>query len=97
MLAVFFLGTGRSSRSGAESAAPRPRCRVSRIYAVLIPCFTIPLQVIDFLPGNYDLQTTLPLQLCDFAWIAAVAALWTHRRTPVALTYFWGSPSPPRH
>jgi hypothetical integral membrane protein (TIGR02206 family) len=63
---------------------------VSRIFALLIPCCTIPLQVIDFLPGNYDLQTTLPLQLCDFAWIAAVFALWTHRPIPVALTYYWG-------
>ena len=50
--------------AGRRPRPPSPRhiagVRVSRIYAGLIPCFTIPLQVIDFLPGNYDLQTTLP-------------------------------------
>jgi hypothetical integral membrane protein (TIGR02206 family) len=90
MLAVFVLGIWPVIALGRRHRGQRSAVRVSRIYAVLIPCFTIPLQVIDFLPGNYDLQTTLPMQLCDFAWIAAVAALWTHRPTPVALTYYWG-------
>ena len=67
------------------------------MYAVLIPCFTIPLQVIDFLPGSYDLQTTLPLQLCDLAWIAAVVALWTHRPHPGRPHLLLGARrSPPR-
>ncbi len=90
MLAVFVLGIWPVVALGRRHRGRHSAVRVSRIYALLIPCFTIPLQVIDFLPGNYDLQTTLPLQLCDFAWIAAVVALWTHRPTPVALTYFWG-------
>ncbi|NGZ99822.1 TIGR02206 family membrane protein [Nocardioides sp. W3-2-3] len=33
---------------------------------------------------------TLPLHLCDLAWIAATWALWTHRSFPVALTFLWG-------
>ena len=90
MLAVFVVGIWPVVALGRRHRGRPSAVRVSRIYAVLIPCFTIPLQVIDFLPGNYDLQTTLPLQLCDFAWIAAVVALWTHRPTPVALTYYWG-------
>lgn len=90
MLAVFVLGLWPVVVLGRRVRDTPGEMRTSRIYAVLIPCFTIPLQVIDFLPGNYDLQTTLPLQLCDFAWIAAVVALWTHRTTPVALTYYWG-------
>lgn len=63
---------------------------VSRCFAVALPVFTIPLQMVDFLPENYDFDTTLPLQLCDFAWIAATVALWTQHRFFVALTYFWG-------
>ena len=90
MLAVFVVGIWPVVALGRRHRGRPSAVRVSRIYALLIPCFTIPLQVIDFLPGNYDLQTTLPLQLCDFAWIAAVVALWTHRPTPVALTYYWG-------
>ena len=90
MLVVFILGIWPVVVLGRRVRGTSQELRVSRVYACLIPCFTIPLQVIDFLPGNYDLQTTLPLQLCDFAWIAAVVALWTHRPTPVALTYYWG-------
>ena len=90
MLVVFILGIWPVVVLGRRVRGTSQALRVSRIYAGLIPCFTIPLQVIDFLPGNYDLQTTLPLQLCDFAWMAAVVALWTHRPTPVALTYYWG-------
>ena len=90
MLVVFILGIWPVVALGRRVRGTSHELRVSRVYAGLIPCFTIPLQVIDFLPGNYDLQTTLPLQLCDFAWIAAVVALWTHRPTPVALTYYWG-------
>lgn len=90
MLVVFILGIWPVVVLGRRVRGTSQELRVSRVYAGLIPCFTIPLQVIDFLPGNYDLQTTLPLQLCDFAWIAAVVALWTHRPTPVALTYYWG-------
>jgi len=90
MLLVFVLGIWPVIALGRRVRNRPAAMTVSRTYAVLIPCFTIPLQVIDFLPGNYDLQTTLPLQLCDMAWIAAVVALWTHRPTPVALTYYWG-------
>jgi hypothetical integral membrane protein (TIGR02206 family) len=90
VLAVFVLGIWPVIALGRRVRGTADEMRVCRVYALLIPCFTIPLQVIDFLPGNYDLQTTLPLQLCDFASIAAVAALWTRRPTPVGLTYFWG-------
>ncbi len=90
MLAVFVLGIWPVVALGRRHRGRPGAVRVSRTYAALIPCFTIPLQVIDFLPGNYSLQTTLPLQLCDLAWVAAVVALWTHRPTPVALTYYWG-------
>ena len=40
---------------------------------------------------QYDFDTTLPLQLCDFAWIAAVVALWTHSRFAAAVTYSLGT------
>lgn len=62
----------------------------ARLLAVAICCFTIPMQAIDLLPENFDLQTTLPLQLCDFAWLAVVWALWTRSPLPVALSYYWG-------
>jgi hypothetical integral membrane protein (TIGR02206 family) len=64
--------------------------RISRGFAVVIPCFAIPTQALVFVRDDYDWEATLPLQLCDLAWMAAVLALWTHRLVPVALTYYWG-------
>lgn len=89
-LAVFVVGVplvvalGRHVRADHDQAR-----RTSRIFAGAIVCFTVPLQIVDFMPGRFDIATTLPIQLCDLAWVAAAVALWTHRRTAVALTYYW--------
>jgi hypothetical integral membrane protein (TIGR02206 family) len=81
---VLMVLLGRRVR-GTERAP-----RVSRAFALTIPALLVPLQVIDFLPGNYNVETTLPVNLCDLAWVAAAVALWTGHRIPVALTYYWG-------
>lgn len=90
MIALFFAGVPAVVLLGRAVRGTDREVLVSRAFAVAIPCFTVPLQVIDFLPGNYSLQTTWPLQLCDLAWVAATVALWTRHRFFVALTYFWG-------
>jgi hypothetical integral membrane protein (TIGR02206 family) len=64
--------------------------RFRRVFAVAIPCFTVPMQVMQLLPGDFDRGTSLPLQYCDLAWGIAAYALWTRRPWAVALTYFWG-------
>jgi hypothetical integral membrane protein (TIGR02206 family) len=64
--------------------------RFRRGFALLIPCFTVPMQVLQLLPGDYDIATSLPLQLCDFAWMAAIVALWTRHWAATALVYYWG-------
>jgi hypothetical integral membrane protein (TIGR02206 family) len=61
-----------------------------RGFALAIPCFTVPMQVLQLTPAEYDVGTSLPMQLCDLAWIAAVVALWTRHWTATALVYFWG-------
>ncbi len=61
-----------------------------RGFALVIPCLTIPMQVLQLLPGDFDANTSLPLQLCDLAWVAAIWALWTRNRFATALVYFWG-------
>lgn len=81
---VAFVALGRAVRR-------TPRELVTcRSLAVLLPSILVPLQLIDFLPGRFDLDTTLPFQLCDLSGIAATVALWTRHRIAVALTYFWG-------
>jgi hypothetical integral membrane protein (TIGR02206 family) len=64
--------------------------RFRRIFAITIPCFTVPMQVLQLLPGDFDLGTSLPLQYCDLAWGIAAYALWTRRPLAIAITYFWG-------
>ena len=40
--------------------------------------------------GVDDLKGSLPLQLCDFAWIPVAWALLTRHSVALALTYYWG-------
>jgi hypothetical integral membrane protein (TIGR02206 family) len=75
---------------GRAHRGSRSEIRFRRGFAVLIPCFTVPMQALQLLPGDYDVATSLPLQLCDLAWIAAVVALWTRHWAATALVYFWG-------
>jgi hypothetical integral membrane protein (TIGR02206 family) len=93
LLVIFVLGAvalvvlGRAQRGPAAS---RPARTTGRVLAVLVCCVTIPSQAFQLTPGDFDLATSLPLQLCDLAWVAAAWGLWTHRRLAVALTYYWG-------
>ncbi len=64
--------------------------RWGRIMAGAVLAVTVPLQVLYFTPGYWDLEKTLPLQLCDLASALAVYALWTRRPWAAAVTYFWG-------
>ena len=64
--------------------------RVGRGLAVAVLAVTVPLQILYFTPEYWDIEKTLPLQLCDLASGVAVYALWTRRRWAAALTYFWG-------
>jgi hypothetical integral membrane protein (TIGR02206 family) len=64
--------------------------RVRRGFALLIPVFTVPLQVRQWLPGEFDLDTSIPLQICDLSWVVAMHALWTRSRRSSALLYYWG-------
>lgn len=38
---------------------------------------------------NPDLQTSIPLQLCDIAELTAAYALWSQRHRAFVLTYYW--------
>jgi len=40
-------------------------------------------------PSNFDIQESLPLQLCDLAAFVAAVAMITQRRTWRAVLYFW--------
>jgi len=82
--AVALVGLGRHQRG---TPAQRP---ISRMFAVLLFLSILPVQLYWLLPANWGIGYSLPLQLCDLAWMAAVWALWTHSAPAFALTYFWG-------
>jgi hypothetical integral membrane protein (TIGR02206 family) len=62
---------------------------VSRGFALLLAAFTIPLQIRQWLPAEFNIRTSIPIQICDLAWVVAVHALWTKDRRTSALLYYW--------
>jgi hypothetical integral membrane protein (TIGR02206 family) len=88
-LALFAVGLVVAVWLGRRHRAVDGPTRFSQVMALLVPAVTVPFQLVD-LAFNWDIDVTLPLHLCDLAWIAATWALWSHRPFPVALTFFWG-------
>lgn len=84
VVCVALAALGRAQRD------TRAEVTFRRGFALLIPCFTLPMQVLQLMPDDYDIGTSLPLQLCDLAWMAAIVALWTKHWAATALVYFWG-------
>jgi hypothetical integral membrane protein (TIGR02206 family) len=82
--AVLLEGFGRSHPHSPAAD------RLGRALALAVLMFMVPLQVLYLTPAYWSLERTLPLNLCDLAWMVSVYALWTHRRWAVALTYYWG-------
>lgn len=64
--------------------------QVSRGFAIVLAVFTIPLQIRQWLPGEFDINTSVPLQICDLGWMVAVHALWTKEPRTSAVLYYWG-------
>jgi hypothetical integral membrane protein (TIGR02206 family) len=90
LLTLFAIGAVGIVLLGRRQRGTAAAVRFSRVLAVAIPCFTVPSQVFQLTPDDFDLGSSLPLQLCDFAWVTAVWGMWTHRPLPAALTYYWG-------
>jgi hypothetical integral membrane protein (TIGR02206 family) len=90
ILGVFVIGAaavialGRRQRGHASEEVTR------RVLAVAVLVAAVPIQVYQFFPGEWDVGTSLPLALCDWAWMAAAYTLWTRSWWAAALTYYWG-------
>jgi hypothetical integral membrane protein (TIGR02206 family) len=89
LLGLFVLGCvgfavlGRRLRDSPLEAVFR------RTFAVAIPLFTLPLQVLQLLPGDFTMGTSLPLQVCDLAWMLATFALFTRSLRASQVLYYW--------
>lgn len=82
--ALALVWAGRATRGSAAAD------RLGKGLGGAILLITIPLQVLYLTPAYWDLERTLPLQLCDLASLVSAYALLTRRRWAVGLTYFWG-------
>jgi hypothetical integral membrane protein (TIGR02206 family) len=89
VLVVFGVGAVAVVLAGRRLRGPAAQT-VRRTFAVAILAIALPLQILQFTPGEWDLQTSLPLQLCDLGWLFAVHALWTGNRLTSTVTYLWG-------
>ncbi len=90
VLAVFALGLVLVVLVGSSLRDTPAEVTLRRAFAAAIVAVALPLQVLQLVPGEWDLQTSLPLALCDFAWLFAVHALWTRSPLSAAVTYLWG-------
>ncbi|GAA2345272.1 TIGR02206 family membrane protein [Saccharopolyspora halophila] len=87
LMALIVVGSVGLVVLGRRIERTGPWCRA---FALLVLGFNVPLLVYRLTPGQWDVRNSLPLHLCDLAWMVAAWALWTRRVRPHALLYFWG-------
>ncbi|HEY0902284.1 MAG TPA: TIGR02206 family membrane protein [Marmoricola sp.] len=90
ILTLLLVGAAVLGSVGLRQRAAGADVRFRRGFAIAIPVFTVPMQVLQLLPDDFTLGTSLPLQVCDLSWMVAVYALWTRSEPASALLYFWG-------
>jgi hypothetical integral membrane protein (TIGR02206 family) len=90
VLAVFAVGIVGVILIGSRLRNTPAEVPLRRTFAVAIVAVALPLQILQFIPSEWDLQTSLPLALCDYAWLFAVHALWTRNALSATITYLWG-------
>lgn len=90
VLAIFAIGVVAVIVVGRLVSGRPSEVVVRRTLAVALLAITIPLQILQFTPDEWDRQTSLPLQMCDLGWMFAAHALWTRNRLSATVTYLWG-------
>jgi len=63
---------------------------VSRVFALATFGFALVNLVHGFLPGNFHIAGSIPLQLSDLLRFVSAYALWTRRFWAISLVYYWG-------
>jgi hypothetical integral membrane protein (TIGR02206 family) len=90
LIGIFCVGAVAVVAWGRQHRGTPDEARYRRGFAIAVPLFAVPMQLYQFTPGDWDLDTSLPLQLCDLSWMTATLALWTRHPWATALTYYWG-------
>lgn len=87
VLTLFALGAVLLVVVGRRQTEVQARL-LSRVLAVLLIAAFLVALVYKFIQPTID--TSVPLQLCDLAELAAAYALWLRRHWAFVLTYYWG-------
>ncbi|TPW97622.1 TIGR02206 family membrane protein [Mycolicibacterium fortuitum] len=87
VLTLFALGAVLLVVVGRRQTEVQARL-LSRVLAVLLIAAFLVALVYKFIQPTID--TSVPLQLCDLAELAAAYALWSRRHWAFVLTYYWG-------
>ena len=89
LLGLFAVGAVGVVLVGRRRRAHPPGAP-DRVFAVVLVVVAVSAQGYQLTPGDFRLGSSLPLQLCDLAWVAAAWGLWSRRRLPAAVAYYWG-------
>lgn len=90
VLAIFAVGAVLVVLAGRRLSGTEAEEPFRRGFAIAILVVAGSLQILQLMPGEWDWQTSLPLQLCDLGWMLGVYALWTRDRLTATITYLWG-------
>lgn len=90
VLGVFAVGAVVLMIAGRRYGNRPGTRRFTKIFAGVILAVLIAELIYYLLPENWDLGSSLPIQLSDMAGLAAAYALWSMRHWAYALTYYWG-------
>jgi hypothetical integral membrane protein (TIGR02206 family) len=88
VLAVFVIGTVLLLTWGRRLRGSQWEQSVASAFAIATLVFGSASMLLGMVP--FDIQSSLPLQICGFVWVIVAWALLTRRPTPTALTYYWG-------
>jgi hypothetical integral membrane protein (TIGR02206 family) len=88
VLAIFAAGTLGLLLAGRRLRRSDLAGRVAVALALANLVFGVASTVIELFP--FSVRHSLPLQICDLAWIFVAWALLSTRPLPLALTYYWG-------
>ena len=90
LIGIFAVGTVLVVAWGKRHRGTPAELPARRFLAVCVAVPALLTQAYQLTPGDFSLKTSLPLQLCDMATVAAVVALWSRSARAAAFTYYVG-------
>jgi hypothetical integral membrane protein (TIGR02206 family) len=87
VLAIFVVGAALLIWLGRRQTEAQARILGRILAVVIVVAFAVAMVYKLIRP---DIETSIPLQLCDIAELTAAYALWSQRHWAFVLAYYWG-------